>query len=96
MRCHCDLGIENLALRQQLAFLKHRHSRPWLTDADRVFWVVLSQIWAGWRFAPFVQKIGRLKGATIKWEGHWSRSRWHAKDFAVKAGLGYVRDIQII
>ena len=49
LRTHRALVIENLALRQQLAVLKHRHPRPRLTDADRLFWVMLSQIWAGWR-----------------------------------------------
>jgi hypothetical protein len=49
LRTHRALTIENLALRQQLAILKHRHPRPRLTDADRLFWVVLSQIWVGWR-----------------------------------------------
>ena len=38
------LALENLVLRQQLAVLKHRHPRPRLTDADRLFWVVLSRI----------------------------------------------------
>ena len=45
LRSQQVLAIENLALRQQLAVLKLRHPRPRLTDADRLFWVVMSQIW---------------------------------------------------
>ena len=37
LRTQRDLAIENLALRQQLAILKHRQGRPRLTDADRLF-----------------------------------------------------------
>ena len=75
MRCHCDLGIENLALRQQLAVLKHRHSRPRLTDADQVFWVVLSQIWAGWRETLHVVRPGTI----VRWHRQGFRYYWHWK-----------------
>jgi len=47
IRCRNDLAAENLALRQQLAVMKHQHPRPRLTDADRYFWVALSMIWSG-------------------------------------------------
>jgi len=39
VKCHRKLALEHLALRQ----------RPQLSDADRVFWVLLSKAWAGWR-----------------------------------------------
>jgi len=48
IRSHRDLALENLALRQQLATLKIRCPRPRLRDSDRIFWVILSQIWPGW------------------------------------------------
>jgi hypothetical protein len=44
-----DLVLENLALRQQLAVLKHANPRPRLTGGDRFFWVSASRLWAGWR-----------------------------------------------
>ncbi len=75
MRCQRDLVIENLALRQQLAVLKHRHSRPRLTDADRVFWVVLSQIWAGWRETLHVVRPGTI----VRWHRQGFRYYWHWK-----------------
>ena len=45
------LLIENLALRQQLAVFKRQHSRPTLTAADRLFWVLLQALWSSWRKA---------------------------------------------
>ena len=41
-----DLVLENLALRQQLGVLKRRKGVPRLKRQDRLFWVVLSRIWA--------------------------------------------------
>ncbi len=76
MRCQRDLVIENLALRQQLAVLKHRHSRPMLTDADRVFWVVLSQIWAGWRETLHVVRPGTI----VRWHRQGFRYYWRWKN----------------
>ena len=43
------LAAENLALRQQVAVLKHRNPRSKLGRRDRIFWVWLSRLWAGWR-----------------------------------------------
>jgi transposase InsO family protein len=45
------LALENLALRQQLAVLKRATPRPRLRRRDRLFWVVLSRLWRGWRKA---------------------------------------------
>jgi len=53
---HRDLALENLALRQQLAIFKRRHPRPRLQPTDRLFWVWLSKIWAGWREALITVK----------------------------------------
>src|SRR5919106_1452158 len=45
---HRDVALENLALRHQLAVYKKMVSRPRLRRSDRVFWVALSRVWAGW------------------------------------------------
>jgi len=50
-RSRRDLILENLALRQQIAVLKHRHPQPRLTASDRLFWVMLRRIWPGWKRA---------------------------------------------
>ena len=42
------LVLENLALRQQLAVLQRDSKRPRLLKTDRVFWIILSRILAGW------------------------------------------------
>ena len=46
---HRQLALENLALRQQLAVYKRTAKRPKLSTRDRLFWVWLSRVWAGWR-----------------------------------------------
>jgi len=46
LREHRDLALENLALRQQLGVLKRRDGVSRLRKGDRLFWVVLSRIWA--------------------------------------------------
>jgi hypothetical protein len=46
-----DLPLENLALRQQLGVLNRRNGVPRLKKGDRLFWVVLSRIWAPGRQA---------------------------------------------
>src|SRR5262249_43665494 len=49
VRTRRELALENLALRQQLAVWKRRQPRPRLTEMDRIFWVLLSRWWTGWR-----------------------------------------------
>src|SRR5437667_9123251 len=43
------VSLENVALRHQLAVLQRSVGRPRLHQRDRLFWVGLSQLWAGWR-----------------------------------------------
>ena len=49
-----NLTAENIALRQQLIVLNRKQSRPKLKERDRLFWVILSRIWAGWRSAVVI------------------------------------------
>ncbi len=46
---HRQLALENLALHQQLAIYKRTVIRPPLRRSDRLFWVGLTKVWAGWR-----------------------------------------------
>jgi putative transposase len=48
-RSHRSLLIENLALRQQLAVFKRQNSRPGLTVADKLFWLLLRCFWCSWK-----------------------------------------------
>jgi putative transposase len=44
-----NLVLENLVLRQQLAVLKRRHSRPSLRLIDKRFWVIARRVWSAWK-----------------------------------------------
>ena len=58
------LVLENLALRHQLAVLQRTAPRPRLRPSDRLFWVLLSRLWAGWTDA-----ISVVQPATvIRWQ----------------------------
>ena len=46
---HRQLALENLALHQQLAVYRRTVPRPKLRTTDRLFWVALARVWAGWR-----------------------------------------------
>jgi putative transposase len=48
-RSRGELLLENLALRQQLLALHAKRPRPRLSSVDRLFWVVLREVWSGWR-----------------------------------------------
>jgi len=81
LRSRRDLVLENLALRQQLAALTFKHSRPRLTGTDRIFWILLRRFWTGWKDAlVFVQP-----GTVIRWhragfELYW---KWISRKHAV-------------
>ena len=75
LRPQRELALENLVLRQQLAVLKHRHPRPRLTDADRLFWVVLSRLWPGWRDSLHVVQAETV----VRWHRQGFRYYWRWK-----------------
>src|SRR4051794_12104391 len=53
------LALEAVALRQQLAVYKRRQPRPKLNRIDRLFWVVVRQIWTNWSEALILVKPER-------------------------------------
>jgi len=56
-RSRTALGLENLALRHQIAVLRRSaKKRSQLTPADRLLWVWLSRIWSEWRSALTIVK----------------------------------------
>ena len=55
-RSRCNLGLEILALRQQLGVLNRKHPRPRLRTQDRLFWILLHRLWPGWKDALIVVK----------------------------------------
>ena len=49
LRARRSLLLENLALRQQLAVLKRRHSSPRIGLLDKLFWVAVLRFWSRWK-----------------------------------------------
>ena len=59
----CDLAMENLALRQQLAVMKRSVKRAKLRRRDRLFWVLVSRFWGRWREAVLIVRPQTV----VKW-----------------------------
>src|SRR5262245_37565278 len=72
VRAHRELALENLALRQQLAVWKGRQPRPRLTEADRIFWVLLSRLWTRWCHSLHVVQ----PETAVRWQRHGFRRYW--------------------
>ena len=59
----------NLALRQQLAVYNRTVTRPPLRRTDRLFWVGLATVWAGWRQSLVIvtpNTVPRLRGSVVR------------------------------
>jgi putative transposase len=71
---HRQLALENLALRHQLAVYKRTVSRPRLRTMDRLLWVGLARVWAGWRQAlVIVSPDTVLRWQRRRFREHWTR-----------------------
>jgi hypothetical protein len=68
-RGHHELILENIALRQQLAAVKRRTTRPRLRRRDRLFWVALAALWTQWRTALILVQPGTV----VRWHREWFR-----------------------
>jgi putative transposase len=69
-----QLALENLALRQQLAVYKRTVPRPRLRTMDRLVWVGLARVWAGWRQAlVIVSPDTVLRWQRRRFREHWTR-----------------------
>src|SRR5436309_13839672 len=69
---HRQLALENLALHQQLAVYKRSVTRPKLRTTDRLFWVGLARVWAGWR-QPLVIVT---PDTVLRWQRRRFRRYW--------------------
>jgi hypothetical protein len=67
-----QLALENVALRQQLAVYKRAAHRPKLRRTDRLFWVVLSRLWTGWRRALVIV----APDTVVRWQRRRFREHW--------------------
>jgi len=71
---HQAIALENLALRRQLAVFRRKRKRPVLTEMDRLFWIGLSRVWAGWKGA-----LVMVQPATVlRWQRDRFRRYWAA------------------
>jgi len=76
------VSLENVALRHQLAVLQRSVGRPRLRRWDRLVWVGLSQLWAGWRSSLFI-----VRPATVlAWHRKGFQLYWRWKSRAHPAG----------
>src|SRR2546428_5507486 len=71
---HRHVALENLALRHQLAVYKKTVTRPKVRRSDRVFWVALARVWAGWRQALVIVSPNTV----LRWQRrrfceHWTK-----------------------
>ena len=81
-RTQRELALENLVLRQQLAVYKAHRQRPRINDADRLFWVMMSRIWRGWREALIVVKpetVIRWHRQGFKYYWTWKSRGWRGR-----------------
>jgi hypothetical protein len=62
------VALENIALRHQLAILQRSVRRPRLRHRDRISWLWLSRLWAGWRASLVI-----VQPATVR--------AWHRRGF---------------
>jgi hypothetical protein len=69
---HRQLALENLALRQQLAVYKRTARRPPLRRVDRLFWVGLARLWAGWRRSLVII----TPDTVLRWQRRRFREYW--------------------
>src|SRR5258708_7898018 len=69
---HRQLALENLALRHQLAVYERTATRPKLRTTDRLFWIGLAGVWAGWR-QPLVIVTPET---VLRWQRRRFRENW--------------------
>ena len=77
-----NLTAENLALRHQLVVLKRNQKRPALKGRDRMFWVLLSRIWSGWRDAVVIVQPDTV----VRWHKKAFKLYWKYKSRGGKRG----------
>ena len=76
------IALENLALRHQLGVLQRSVPRPRLSRWDRILWVWLSRIWAGWR-----SSLAIVQPATVlAWHRRGFQLYWRWKSRAKPVG----------
>jgi hypothetical protein len=72
LRSRNSLGLEIVALRQQVNVLKRKHPRSRLRVWDHVFWVFLRRVWSRWAKVLVVVKPETV----VRWHRAGFRLYW--------------------
>jgi len=88
LRNRTELAAENLALRQQLAILQQKSKTPRLRRRDRIFWALLSRIWADWRSALLIVQPDTV----VRWHRQGFRLFWRCKSRTGKVGRPRIKE----
>ena len=80
-----ELLLEVLALRQQVLILQRDRPRPRLTAGDRLFWILLSRVWSGWRRSLVLFQPKTV----VRWQrmSFWLYWRWKSRAKAGRPAL---------
>jgi hypothetical protein len=71
-RSRYDVGLELVALRQQVGVLKRKNPRPQLRLGDRPFWLALRRWWSEWASALVIVKPETVVGwHRAGFRGYW-------------------------
>jgi putative transposase len=79
---HRQLALENLVLRHQLAVYKRTVTRSRLRRTDRLFWVWLARVWAGWRRSLVIV----TPETVLRWQRRRFREHWTSLSGRPSAG----------
>ncbi len=67
-----SLGLEIVALRQQVSVLKRKHPRPRMSPWDQLFWAFLRRVWSRWAEVLVVVKPETV----VRWNRAGFRLYW--------------------
>jgi putative transposase len=81
-RSRYSLGLEILALRQQLGVLQRKHPRPRLRVRDRMFWILLRRLWPSWSKVLVIVKPETV----VAWHRTGFRLFWRLRSRAKQPG----------
>ncbi len=73
-RSRNEQALVELALRQQIATYTQGGVKPRITPADRAFWVLLSQIWSGWKESLVIVQ----PDTGVRWQRRGFRLYWRS------------------
>ena len=81
-RSRYSLGLEIIALRQQLGIFKRRLPRPRMRIQDRIFWILLRRLWPAWSQVLIIVKPETV----VAWHRAGFRLFWRLRSQAKSFG----------